>query len=207
MTRRTPLFDLHQKLGAKIVDFGGWDMPLNYGSQIAEHHAVRRGAGVFDVSHMSVVDLHGGRKTIPPAAPREQRRQAEGVRQSAVSAMLKSRAASIDDLIVYFSRVAFRAVVNAGRATAISHGCGGKLRNSASTSSSVRTSPCWPCRVRKHAARPRACFHPAAPRARMPRAILGREIDGRFVARTGYTGEDGFEIMLPVTEAERVWTG
>ena len=59
MTRRTPLFDLHQKLGARIVDFGGWDMPLQYGSQIAEHHAVRRTAGVFDVSHMCVVDLKG----------------------------------------------------------------------------------------------------------------------------------------------------
>ena len=61
MGRQTPLFDLHQKLGARIVDFGGWDMPLQYGSQIAEHHAVRRAAGVFDVSHMCVTDLKGAR--------------------------------------------------------------------------------------------------------------------------------------------------
>ena len=50
--RRTPLYDLHVGLGARMVDFGGWDMPVNYGSQIEEHHAVRRDAGVFDVSHM-----------------------------------------------------------------------------------------------------------------------------------------------------------
>src|SRR6201997_5264246 len=61
MGRRTPLFELHRELGARIVDFGGWDMPVQYSSQIGEHHAVRRAAGVFDVSHMCVVDLTGAR--------------------------------------------------------------------------------------------------------------------------------------------------
>ena len=59
MGRRTPLYDLHVELGARMVDFGGWDMPVNYGSQIEEHHAVRRDAGVFDVSHMCVIDARG----------------------------------------------------------------------------------------------------------------------------------------------------
>ena len=59
MGRRTPLYDQHVALGARTVDFGGWDMPVNYGSQIEEHHSVRRDAGMFDVSHMCVVDLHG----------------------------------------------------------------------------------------------------------------------------------------------------
>ena len=58
---RTPLFDTHVASGARMVDFGGWDMPLHYGSQIEEHHAVRRDAGMFDVSHMTVVDLRGAR--------------------------------------------------------------------------------------------------------------------------------------------------
>ena len=61
MGRQTPLFDLHQELGARMVDFGGWDMPVQYSSQIGEHHAVRRAAGVFDVSHMCAVDLQGER--------------------------------------------------------------------------------------------------------------------------------------------------
>ena len=59
MGRRTPLYDLHVELGARMVDFGGWDMPVNYGSQIEEHHAVRRDAGIFDVSHMCVIDARG----------------------------------------------------------------------------------------------------------------------------------------------------
>src|SRR6059036_470832 len=59
MTQRTPLYDTHVAAGAKIVDFAGWDMPVHYGSQIEEHHAVRRDAGLFDVSHMQVVDVEG----------------------------------------------------------------------------------------------------------------------------------------------------
>src|SRR5690606_41925667 len=61
MTRKTVLNDAHRALGARMVDFGGWDMPLHYGSQVDEHHQVRRDAGMFDVSHMTVVDLRGGR--------------------------------------------------------------------------------------------------------------------------------------------------
>ena len=116
MGRQTPLFALHQELGARIVDFGGWDMPVQYSSQIAEHHAVRRAAGVFDVSHMCVVDLRGprvraflqsllandvGRLRIPGKA--------------LYSCMLNERGGVIDDLIVYFlTEDWFRAVVNAG---------------------------------------------------------------------------------------------
>ena len=59
MGQRTPLHDQHLALGAKMVDFGGWDMPLHYGSQVEEHHQVRRDCGVFDVSHMTVVDVSG----------------------------------------------------------------------------------------------------------------------------------------------------
>ena len=59
MTQKTVLNDAHRALGAKMVDFGGWDMPISYGSQIDEHHQVRRDAGMFDVSHMTVVDLRG----------------------------------------------------------------------------------------------------------------------------------------------------
>ena len=61
MGRKTPLYALHRELGARLVDFGGWDMPVQYSSQIGEHHAVRRAAGVFDVSHMCVIDLKGAR--------------------------------------------------------------------------------------------------------------------------------------------------
>ena len=64
MSQKTVLNDTHRALGAKMVDFGGWDMPIHYGSQIDEHHQVRRDAGMFDVSHMTVVDLTGARDTL-----------------------------------------------------------------------------------------------------------------------------------------------
>src|SRR5580698_1958306 len=108
MGLKTPLYDIHVSAHAKIVDFGGWDMPLSYGSQLEEHHAVRRDAGVFDVSHMCVVDLSGartreflGRLTIPGRA--------------LYSCMLLPSGGIIDDLIVYFlTESSFRLVVNAG---------------------------------------------------------------------------------------------
>ena len=116
MGAHTCLFDLHVALGARLIDFGGWDMPVAYGSQIEEHLAVRRAAGVFDVSHMCIVDLHGarcrellqqllandvGRLTIPGKA--------------LYSCMLNEQGGVIDDLIVYFlDDDFFRVVVNAG---------------------------------------------------------------------------------------------
>jgi glycine cleavage system aminomethyltransferase T len=83
MTHKTVLHATHRALGARMVDFGGWDMPINYGSQIEEHHAVRRGAGMFDVSHMTVVDLHAHPR-ISALSAGQQRRQAQARRQGAV---------------------------------------------------------------------------------------------------------------------------
>ncbi len=112
MTRRTPLFDLHHKLGARIVDFGGWDMPLQYGSQIAEHHAVRRAAGVFDVSHMCVVDLKGER--VRPFLLRLLANDVARLKvpgKALYGCMLDESGGVIDDLIVYFlGETWFRAV-------------------------------------------------------------------------------------------------
>src|ERR1700761_8594110 len=116
MGRRTPLFELHRELGARIVDFGGWDMPVQYGSQINEHHAVRRDAGVFDVSHMCVVDLTG-----PRVRPFLQHLLANDVAKlkqpgkALYSCMLNPAGFVLDDLIVYFlNETWFRLVVNAG---------------------------------------------------------------------------------------------
>ena len=179
MTRRTPLFDLHQKLGARIVDFGGWDMPVQYGSQIAEHHAVRRGAGVFDVSHMCVVDLKGARVAASSQkllANDVGKLQAPG--KALYGCMLKESGGIIDDLIVYFldeSLVPRRRQRGHARQR---HGvdspaCGGFRQ---STSSSAPTSPCSPCRARKRVARRRHCFHPPG---RRRRSLSSRSSDAR----------------------------
>jgi aminomethyltransferase len=206
--RQTPLYQLHRELGARIVDFGGWDMPVQYSSQIGEHHAVRRAAGVFDVSHMCVVDLKGGR--VRPFLRMLLANDVEKLvrpGKALYSCMLNESGGVLDDLIVYYLADSwFRLVVNAGT----------RDKDLA-----------W---IRQHAREfdvgvlERTDFAMLAiqgPEARAKTAKLlsrvgaataleldtfvGREIDGWFIARTGYTGEDGFEVMLPAADAERVW--
>ena len=208
MGRQTPLYQLHRELGARIVDFGGWDMPVQYSSQIGEHHAVRRSAGVFDVSHMCIVDLKGAR--VRPFLRKLLANDVERLvrpGKALYSCMLNESGGVLDDLIVYYLADSwFRLVVNAGT----------RDKDLA-----------W---IRRHAREfdvgvlertELAMLAVQGPEARAKAAKLlsrvgaataleldtfvGREIDGWFVARTGYTGEDGFEVMLPAAEAERVW--
>src|SRR5690242_2357551 len=208
MGRRTPLFELHQELGARIVDFGGWDMPVQYTSQIAEHHAVRHKAGVFDVSHMCVVDLKGAR-----VRPFLQHLLANDVGKlklpgkALYSCMLNEAGGVIDDLIVYFlTESAFRMVVNAGT----------RDKDLAWIRSVARQ---FDVEVTERAdyvmlavqgpeARGITAGLLSASGAQAALALgpfFGSEIDGWFVARTGYTGEDGFEVMLPASDSVRVW--
>jgi aminomethyltransferase len=191
-----------------MVDFGGWDMPVNYGSQIEEHHAVRRDAGMFDVSHMGVVDLKGAR--VRPflrqlLANDVGRLQTPG--KALYSCLLREDAGILDDLIVYFLTESwFRVVVNAGTRD---------------------KDVAW---IRKQAAefavevnerKDLAMIAVQGPNARdkamiiLPladRAIalaldtfVGAEIAGLFIARTGYTGEDGWEMIVPANRVEEIW--
>jgi aminomethyltransferase len=191
------------------VDFGGWDMPVQYGSQIAEHHAVRRSAGVFDVSHMCVVDLEGERVRaflLRLLANDVGKLRAPG--KALYGCMLNPTGGVVDDLIVYFlDESRFRAVVNAGTrdkdlAWMRQHAApfGVELTERSDLAMLAVQGP----EARRKAA---ALLSPAAATSALAlEPFFGREIDGWFVARTGYTGEDGFEIMLPAAEAERVWT-
>src|SRR5205085_10207488 len=113
--RRTALFKLHQELGARMVDFGGWDMPVQYSSQIGEHHAVRRAAGVFDVSHMCIVDLKGAKvRALLEQLLANDVTKLKTPGGALYSCMLNERGGVIDDLIVYYlAESSFRAVVNA----------------------------------------------------------------------------------------------
>ncbi|HSW82805.1 MAG TPA: glycine cleavage system protein T, partial [Usitatibacter sp.] len=103
MPRKTPLNELHRAAGARMVDFGGWDMPVNYGSQIEEHHAVRREAGMFDVSHMQAVDIegHDARAFLRRAVANNVDKLATPGR-ALYTCMLNERGGVVDDLIVYF---------------------------------------------------------------------------------------------------------
>ena len=208
MGRQTPLFKLHQELGARIVDFGGWDMPVQYGSQIGEHHAVRRAAGVFDVSHMCVVDLKGTR-----ARPFLQQLLANDVAKLKVpgkalySCMLNERGGVLDDLIVYYLGDDFyRVVVNAGTRDKDLAWIRAHARPFAVEV--IERSDLAMLAVQGPEARAKAAQLLPAADANAALALdtfVGRALGRWFVARTGYTGEDGFEIMMPAADAVPAW--
>ena len=191
-----------------MVDFGGWDMPLQYGSQIAEHHAVRRAAGIFDVSHMCVVDLQGAE-----ARPFLQRLFANDVGKlkepgkALYGCMLNEEAGVVDDLIVYFlGEREFRAVVNAGTRD---KDLAWMRRHAESFGVEViERSDLAMLAVQGPEARRRVADLLSAAGAQRALALgtfFGAQIGDWFVSRTGYTGEDGFEIMLPPGQAEGLW--
>ncbi len=208
MGLKTALYDTHILQGAKIVDFGGWEMPLHYGSQIEEHHAVRRDAGMFDVSHMGVIDLEGdrvrdflrrllandvGRLTTPGKA--------------LYSCMLLPGGGVIDDLIVYFiSDTRFRVVVNAGTRDKDLAWISRHAADFAVTVALQRDLAM--IAIQGPNARDKT-LPLLAPALRGSAGALapfcGAAFDSWFVARTGYTGEDGFEVMLPAGEAAKTW--
>jgi aminomethyltransferase len=208
MGRQTPLFKLHQELGARIVDFGGWDMPVQYSSQIGEHHAVRRAAGVFDVSHMCVVDLKGARvREFLRHLVANDVAKLKLPGKALYSCMLNERGGVLDDLIIYFLTEAwFRMVVNAGtrdkdlawiRREARGFGVEVTERDDLAMLA-----------VQGPDARAKAAqlLKPADGQAALAlEPFVGRELATWFVARTGYTGEDGFEIMMPAADAVPAW--
>lgn len=208
MGLQTPLHARHVGLGARMVDFGGWDMPVNYGSQIEEHHAVRRDAGMFDVSHMCVVDLKGAR-----VRPFLRHLLANDVAKLTVSGkalyscLLLESGGIIDDLIVYFLTESwFRMVVNAGtrdKDLAWIRKHAGAFGVEVTERKDLAMVAVQGPKARERA----ATVLPAAAReqALALDAFVGAELGDLFVARTGYTGEDGWEIMVPATRAEEFW--
>ena len=210
MGLKTPLYDLHVQQGAKIVDFGGWDMPLHYGSQIEEHHWVRRDAGMFDVSHMAVVDLTGARvRDFLRHLLANDVARLKSIGKALYTCMLLPGGGVIDDLIVYFlSDTFYRLVVNAGTR--------GKdliwiRRHAVDFKVTVNErQDLGMIAVQGPNARQRtaALLAPAQSAAVLElKPFFGAPIDSWFVARTGYTGEDGFELMMPAAQAPEVWRG
>ncbi|MGB1580772.1 MAG: glycine cleavage system aminomethyltransferase GcvT [Nevskiales bacterium] len=207
MNQKTALYDLHVAAGAKLVDFAGWDMPVQYSALIEEHEAVRSHAGMFDVSHMTAVDIRG-----PQTIPFLRKLLANDVASLApgkamYSCMLAEDAGIIDDLITYYMADDwFRTVVNAG---------------------TTDKDLAW---IQKQAegfdvrieARRELCI--LAVQGPQARALVAAQFETglaeqmlslkpfsatdfgeAFVGRTGYTGEDGFEIILPADAAQRLW--
>ncbi len=209
MGNKTPLFETHRALGAKLVDFAGWDMPIHYGSQIEEHHSVRRDAGMFDVSHMTVIDLVGAQ-----ARPFLRQLLANNIDKlqdkgkALYSCMLNEQGGVIDDLIVYFLEESwFRLVVNSATHD---KDLAWILEQARAFGVDVIEQPHL-AMIAVQGPNARSKVLPLLDEANRQAAadlkpFYGEEHGDWFVARTGYTGEDGFEIMLPDDQAVAFWT-
>ncbi|MBU4500693.1 MAG: glycine cleavage system aminomethyltransferase GcvT [Gammaproteobacteria bacterium] len=207
--KQTPLNATHRGLSAKMVDFGGWDMPVNYGSQIEEHHAVRRGCGLFDVSHMLPLDIKGSHvraflKRL--VANNVDKLQVSG--KALYSCMLNEAGGVIDDLIIYFMDESwFRLVVNAGTAEK-------------DLAWMEKMNADWDMGLTLTPRRDLAMIAIQGPNATqtLNQALPGVDsitanlkpfnaaaMGEMFIARTGYTGEDGFEVMVLAKSAPFFW--
>ncbi len=213
MSNRTSLFQQHIDAGAKIVDFSGWEMPINYGSQIEEHNQVRTAAGVFDVSHMTVVDVTGSdAKAYLQKLLANDVARLDEIGRALYSGMLNEDGGVIDDLIVYRMRDGYRLVVNCATRTK-------DLRwmalQTTGFSVAVQEKPQLgilavhgPESIERVCAVLADCGRDAAAETAAISALgnfRGVELGDWFVARTGYTGEKGLEVILPATEAPQLW--
>jgi len=206
--RKTPLHEVHRASGARMVEFAGWEMPVHYGSQLEEHHAVRRDAGMFDVSHMLVIDIVGAHAR--GFLRRLLANDVDRLRQpgkALYTCMLNPDGGVVDDLIVYFfAPDRYRVVVNAGTADKDL----AWMERAATAASLVLTPRRDLAMIAVQGPHARERVLEVLPPARDVAAALApfsaAVLDGdMMVARTGYTGEDGFEIVLPATAAPALW--
>lgn len=208
MTQQTPLYQQHVADGAKMVDFHGWMMPLHYGSQLDEHHSVRRHAGMFDVSHMTIVDLQGARvreflryllandvaKLTQPG-------------KALYTGMLNASGGVIDDLIVYFlTETHFRLVVNSATrekdlAWIAEHA---KAFNVEWQERDELALIAVQGPLAQEKVQALLSAEQRAATAGM-KPFFGVQTGDYFIATTGYTGESGYEIALPAEQAVTFW--
>jgi aminomethyltransferase len=208
MGSRTPHYEKHIEGGARIVDFGGWDMPLHYGSQKEEHHAVRQSAGMFDVSHMTIVDLCGdrAREFLQYLVANDVAKLHE-YGKALYTCMLNPDGGVIDDLIVYYiSDTDYRMVVNAATRDKDLAWIAKQAANfgvSVDERSELAMVAVQGPRARELAAPIIDSEYRDAAIAMKP--FFGMQAGDWFIARTGYTGEDGWEICMPASDAHGVW--
>ena len=208
MGSKTPLFENHTAANARIVDFGGWDMPLHYGSQKEEHHAVRQDAGIFDVSHMTIVDVSGTNvKAFLRFLVANDVAKLRDYGKALYTCMLNTDGGVIDDLIIYFiSDTEYRLIVNAAtrdKDLAWIREQSGPFDVSVIERSALAMVAVQGPGARKLAATCVAVEYREAALALRP--FNGMQAGELFIARTGYTGEDGWEICMPAARAAAIW--
>ena len=202
----TPFYQAHQDAGGKLVDFAGWMLPVNYGSQIAEHEAVRTDAGMFDVSHMLVSDICGsGAKAWLQKLLANDVAKLPFAGKALYSAMLNEEGGVMDDLIVYRANeaeTAYRIVSNAAtRAKDLAQFA------EVGAAFDIEITPRYDLAMLAvqgpKAIEKLLSVKPEwADTVNNLKPFQGADLgDNWFVARTGYTGEEGVEVILPATEA------
>lgn len=208
--KRTPLFNAHQKLGAKLIEFGGWEMPVYYTSIIEEHQAVRTAAGLFDISHMGEIQVRGGAalEFLNSVLTNDARKLTPGLGQYTL--LCNERGGVVDDLYAYrVGEEEFLLIVNASRIEADVlwlQTCLAKyhkrdnveLKNASDEFGAVAV------QGPKVAAFIDSLFPVAKLRKNdvMRCSFAGGDV---LVSRTGYTGEDGFEVVAPAKSTEALW--
>jgi aminomethyltransferase len=208
MNKKTPLYDSHVKAGAKMISFFGWDMPLHYGSQIDEHHCIRQSVGVFDVSHMVTIDILGpGARDYLRYVLANDVDKLKGLGKSLYSCILNHHGGIIDDCLVYFLEVNhYRMVVNAANgyadltwlnAQTEGFSVGLHQRNDLAILAIQ-----GPEAIEKTKQVLNPCRMDAVATLQRFECVL---VDEWLIARTGYTGEDGFEIILPHKDSIALW--
>ena len=208
MANKTPFYQAHVDAGARMVDFGGWDLPINYGSQIDEHHVVRKDAGMFDVSHMTVVEIKGAAaRAFLSSLLANDIAKLQDPGKALYSCMLNPEGGIIDDLITYYlNEKHFRMVVNA--ATHDKDMAWLEQQAAGFDVSVTERKDLAMLAVQGPEARQKTAnilSDSDAEAALSLKIFQAAQIGDLFIARTGYTGEDGFEIMLPTVAAIELW--
>jgi len=207
--RRTPLHDVHERLGARFTDFAGWQMPLRYTGDVAEHTAVRTGAGLFDLTHMGEILLSGPQAGQALDYALVGHASAIGVGRARYTMICADDGGILDDLIVYRTgEQDYMVVANASNATLVA----GELVDRAEDfDTEVRDASTEYALIAVQGPRAVSLLAPLTPTdlagvkyyASYPTTVAGRPA---LLARTGYTGEDGFELFVAPDDAEAVWT-
>ncbi len=217
--KRTILFETHKNAGAKLVDFGGWEMPVNYGSQIEEHLATRTNCGIFDVSHMAAVDVIGiDAKSFLEKVVANNVNKLKNNGQALYGCLLNEHAGVIDDLIVYRLDPNYRLVINAATAhtdlewlTKQASAFGdvkliprrADLNNSQNPQGMVAVQGPNALNLIKQAIPELA--NAASELKVFHAACVETSLGEIMIARTGYTGEDGAELLIPLANTAKAW--
>lgn len=206
--KHTPLYEEHINLKAKMGGFADWDMPLYYGSQLEEHRLVREDAGMFDVSHMTIIDVKGKEaKAFLQHLIANDVDKLKEPGKALYGCMLNEQGGVVDDLIVYrYNDQDYRLVVNAA-----THDKDVAWIDKHKTSFGVETVEhknfaMIAIQGPNAIAKTQEVFNEKQRAATKDiKVFQGVEVDSWWIARTGYTGEDGYEIMVPISEARNFW--